>query len=139
LTAEEVARKSIDAFNRHDKAAYAALIAADAVVYDPVYPEPMRGKKAIMEDLDASFAAIPDVHYEIQKLLAKDGDAVIEFRISGTHTGSIEGPSGSIPATNRKVTWTGAEFLKIDSKGLVVEERRYFDAESLRKQFGLSK
>jgi steroid delta-isomerase-like uncharacterized protein len=139
LTPEDIARKSIDAFNRHDKVAYAALVAPEAVVYDPVYPEPLRGKKAITEDLDASFAAIPDVHYEILKLLTKDRDAVVEFRITGTHTGSIQGLSGPIPATNRKVTWTGAEFLQINSKGLVVEERRYFDAESLRKQFGLSK
>ena len=139
MTPEEVARRSIDAFNRHDRAAYGALIAQDAVAYDPVYPEPLRGKKEIMEDLDASFASIPDVHYEILKLLAKDREGVMEFRISGTHTGSIEGPSGSIPATNRRVSWTGAEFFRIDSKGLVVEERRYFDAESLRRQFGLSK
>ncbi len=83
MTLEEVARKSIDAFNRHDRAAYAALIAPDAVVHDPVYPEPLRGKNAIMRDLDASFAAIPDVHYEILKLLTKDRDGVIEFRISG--------------------------------------------------------
>jgi steroid delta-isomerase-like uncharacterized protein len=139
LTPEEVARKSIDAFNRHDRAAYAALIAPDAVAYDPVYPEPLRGKSAIMRDLDASFAAIRDVHYEILKLLTKDRDGVMEFRISGTHTGSIEGPAGSIPATNKKVSWTGAEFVRIDSKGLIVEERRYFDPENLRKQFGLSK
>ncbi len=139
LTLEEVARKSIDAFNRHDRAAYAALIAPDAVVHDPVYPEPLRGKNAIMRDLDASFAAIPDVHYEILKLLTKDRDGVIEFRISGTHTGSIEGSSGSIPATNNKVSWTGAEFVRIDSKGLIVEERRYFDSQSLLRQFGLAK
>jgi predicted ester cyclase len=69
------------------------MIAADAVVYDPVYPEPMRGKKAIMADLDASFSAIPDVHYEILKLLTKDRDAVVEFRITGTRTGSIQGQS----------------------------------------------
>jgi predicted ester cyclase len=99
----------------------------------------MRGKNAIMKDLDASFAAIPDVHYEILKLLSKDKDAVIEFRITGTHTGSIEGSSGSIPATNRKLSWTGAEFLRIDSKGLIVEERRYFDSQSLLRQFGLLK
>jgi len=139
LTPEEVARKSIDAFNRHDRAAYVALIAPDAVAYDPVYPEPLRGKNAIMRDLDASFAAIPDVHYEVLKLLTKDRDGVIEFRISGTHTGSIEGPSGSIPATNNKVSWTGAEFVRIDSKGLIVEERRYFDSQSLLRQFGLAK
>jgi steroid delta-isomerase-like uncharacterized protein len=139
LTAEEVARKSIDAFNRHNKTAYAALIAPDAVAYDPIYPEPLRGKTAIMKDLDASFAALPDVHYEILKPLAKDRDAAIEFRITGTHTGSIDGFSGSIPATNRKVSWTGAEFVRIDSKGLIVEERRYFDPENLRKQFELSK
>ena len=139
LTPEKVARKSIDAFNRHDRAAYVALIAPDAVAYDPVYPEPLRGKDAIMRDLDASFAAIPDVHYEILKLLTKDRDGVIEFRISGTHTGSVEGSSGSIPATNNKVSWTGAEFVRIDSKGLIVEERRYFDSQSLLRQFGLAK
>jgi hypothetical protein len=33
-----------------------------------------------MRDLDASLAAIPDVHYEILKLLTKDKDSVIEFR-----------------------------------------------------------
>src|SRR3989442_6997639 len=58
-----------------------------------------------MNDLDASFTAIPDVHYEIVRLLAKDRDAVVEFKITGTHTGSIEGSSGTIPATNRKVSW----------------------------------
>ncbi|OLD12693.1 MAG: hypothetical protein AUI50_00410 [Crenarchaeota archaeon 13_1_40CM_2_52_14] len=139
MTPEEVARKSIDAFNRHDKVAYAALIASDAVVHDPVYPKPLRGKTAIMNDLDASFTAIPDVHYEIVRLLAKDRDAVVEFKITGTHTGSIEGSSGTIPATNRKVSWTGAEFLRIDSKGLIIEERRYFDSQSLLRQFGLVK
>jgi hypothetical protein len=61
------------------------LIAPDAVAYDPVYPEPLRGKTAIMKDLDASFAALPDVHYEILKPLAKDRDAAIEFRITGTY------------------------------------------------------
>jgi len=91
-----------------------------------------------MRDLDASFAAIPDVHYEILKLLTKDRDSVIDFRISGTHTGSVEGSSGSIPATNNKVSWTGAEFVRIDSKGLIVEERRYFDSQSLLRQFGLA-
>jgi len=58
------------------------LIAADALSMIR-YTRNRCGKEAIMEDLDASFAAIPDAHYEILKLLTKDRDAVVEFRITG--------------------------------------------------------
>jgi hypothetical protein len=58
LTPEDVARKSIDAFNRQDKAAYAGLIAADAVVYDPI-PGTDAGKESDHGGLGCFFCSDP--------------------------------------------------------------------------------
>ncbi len=37
-TIQETMEKAIDALNRHDADAYAALYATDATAYDPQYP-----------------------------------------------------------------------------------------------------
>jgi predicted ester cyclase len=54
----------------------------------------------------------------------------------GTHQGTLEGPGGAIPPTNRRVSGKGAEFIRIED-GKVVEERLYFDQMDFLAQLGV--
>src|SRR5207249_2130818 len=47
---EETSRRLADTFSRHDLEGLANVYAADAVAYDPMYPEPLRGRAAIKKD-----------------------------------------------------------------------------------------
>jgi len=61
----------------------------------------------------------------------------MEWTMSGTHTGPLVGPMGTIPASNKRVTVKGAEFTRHDAQGLIVDERGYFDMASFMMQLGL--
>lgn len=133
----DITKKALDAFNRHDAAAFAALYADDAVAPDPQYAEPLQGKEAIRQDIEAFFAAFPDAQARGENFLV-DGDTVaFEVEISGTHKGPLITPNGPIPATNRQVHLTGGRFVRVNGQNLIVDCRRYYDMAGIMAQLGL--
>jgi steroid delta-isomerase-like uncharacterized protein len=136
---EETARKLAEATTKHDGEAVARLYATDAVVYDPMYPQPLRGREAIRKDNAIFFRAFPDLRFEIVTVIEKDErTGAGEIRITGTHTGPLESPTGQeIPPTNKRVELNGAAFVRNNESGEIVEERRYYDVGTLLRQLGL--
>ena len=60
MSAKDTHSRGVEAFNRNDAAAFAALYAADAVVRDPQYPQPLRGRAAIEQDVVDVHRVLPD-------------------------------------------------------------------------------
>jgi steroid delta-isomerase-like uncharacterized protein len=127
----------MDAFNRHDAAAFASAYAPDAVVYDPQYPQPLKGRDSIREDIDAFFTAFPDITGSVGRVLEKDDLTAFEGSFKGTNKGPLKLPEGDLPPTNRPVSLTGAIFVRFNSKGQIEEERRYMDIGAMMTQLGL--
>jgi len=44
---------------------------------------------------------------------------------------------GTVPPTNRRVTFRGATFYRFNREGLIAEHRDYFDLGSLLQQLGV--
>lgn len=135
---EETVNTWVDATNRHDSRAAAALYAQDCVVHDPFYPEPLRGRAAAEKDSADFFRAFPDVRVEVISLVEKGGLGAAEFRMTGTNTGPLATPMGEIPATRKAIDVRGAGFVRLNAEGLVVEERRYYDTGTMMQQLGLA-
>lgn len=135
-TARDVIQKMLDAFDRHDPDAYAGLYAADAVVRDPGYPEPLRGREAIRKDMEDFFRAFPDIQCSITTLLSEGDRIAMEGSTTGTHNGPLTGPAGTISPTGRRVSMDCAFFLRLDRDGQVSEENRYFDLIGVMQQLG---
>src|SRR5205809_406115 len=96
---EEASRKLAKAINTHDLDALAKAYASDAVAYDPMYPEPLRGREAIKKDSADFFRAFPDLRFEISNVVEKDdGLGAGEVVMSGTHTGPLATPTGAMDA-----------------------------------------
>ena len=73
----------------------------------------------------------------VEPVLAEGNNVGFQVRISGTHTGDLVGPQGTVPPTNKKMQFTGAGSWRLNSQGLISEERRYYDTAALMGQLGL--
>jgi steroid delta-isomerase-like uncharacterized protein len=136
---EEVSRNLAKAITAHDLDAVAKIYASDAIAYDPMYPEPLRGRDAIKKDTADFFRAFPDLRMEISNVIDKDDRlGAGEIRMTGTHTGPLATPTGGeVPPTNKRVDLKGAGFVRLNDKGEILEERRYYDVGTLLRQLGL--
>jgi steroid delta-isomerase-like uncharacterized protein len=130
-------RKAIDAFNRHDAEAFAATYSPDAVVYDPYYPESLRGREAVRKDMEDFFLAFPDANVAARTIIEDDAVAALEVLVTGTHTGPLPLPSGEVPGTGRKISFQGAHFFRFNSRDQSIEDHRYYDVLGQLTQLGL--
>ena len=135
----DIARKLTDGINAHNLDAATNVYASDAVAQDPMYPQPLRGRDAIKKDTAAYFRAFPDLRFEILSVIEKDDrNGAGEIHMTGTHTGPLETPTGEqIPPTNKRIDLKGAVFGRLNERGEIVEERRYYDVGTMLRQLGL--
>lgn len=133
----DVVTRQIDALNRHDVKALGAIYGAQASVWDPQYPELLKGWDAIEKDYSEFFAGFPDLRVTLKRTVEAGNDYAIEFVMTGTHKGDLITPTGQIPATNKRIEITGCVMGQLDDQGRVVDERRYYDFAGMLGQLGL--
>ena len=138
MAARDTVYKFADAVNAHDLDAATVMWAPDAAIHDPGTPEAIKGKEAVRQNLGSWLQTFPDMKFEVVEPVLSEGDNVgFQVRISGTHTGNLVGPQGTVPPTNKKFQFTGVGFWHLNSQGLIGEERRYYDTAGLMRQLGL--
>lgn len=125
------------AFNARDAEKFASCYAEDAVVVDPVSPEPLRGRGAVQEDVAAFLEALPDAAAELQEVLVDGSTVATRGVITGTQTGPMPTASGSIPPTGRPVKVPISGFSHFDADGKIAEEYRYYDLAGMAEQLGV--
>jgi steroid delta-isomerase-like uncharacterized protein len=135
-TSSSTLRRQLDALNRHDVETFASCYADDAEVFDPAYPELLRGRDAVAKDMSDFLAAFPDLEASVSRVIDNGDSLAYEITMRGTHRGSLIAPTGHIPATNRKVEIGGGILVRLGADGRIVEERRYYDLTGLLYQLG---
>ena len=139
MTGEELARRYVDAFNDRDVDAWVALFAEDAVIHDPFFPEPHKGREAIESMERAVLRAFPDMQWRQLRPAIDAGDRVaVEVAAKAVNDGPLEMPNGELPATGRAVSFETGVFWLIGPDGLITEERSYFDATGVAAQLGIT-
>jgi ketosteroid isomerase-like protein len=115
LSARAVVESVFVAFNRHDAATMASYYTPDALVTSSDYCRPMQGAAAIERIHTALFAAIPDIHDEIQEIIA-DGEHIAVRFVS---TSKRPGASFELPI---------ADFFEV-RQGRIVRDHTIFNNE----------
>ena len=132
-----LARTLYEAFNERDFDKQADYMTPDSTITivgsGDTYQGPGGARKYNMMWAEA----FPDGKITIDNIVAAGGFVVVEFTGRGTHTGTLAGPAGSIPATGRAVTLKLCDVLEI-SQGMVTSQRTYFDTASLMSQLGVA-
>lgn len=139
MTGDELARRYVDTFNDRDVDAWVALFAEDAVIHDPFFPEPTKGRQAIENTEQAVLRAFPDMQWRQLRPAIDVGDRVaVELAVNGVQAGPLEMPDGELPATGRAISFETGVFWLIGPDGLITEERSYFDATGVAAQLGIT-
>jgi predicted ester cyclase len=77
----------------------------------------------------------PDVHHEIELIIARNDKVAVYFRATATHKGDLNGPVGLVPATGKQVHWDGATFFRIEDDK-IVETHGVINNMTLMQQLG---
>jgi steroid delta-isomerase-like uncharacterized protein len=115
-----------------DPEAMAKHWANDGVELIPGSP-PLRGPDAIKAYFRELFAALPDAEFAVQRIVADETGAAVEWRLSGTFTGA---PYQGIEATGRRVELRGCDVLEVKASKLT-SNMVYFDATEFARQVGM--
>ncbi|CAN5377929.1 hypothetical protein BH20ACT22_BH20ACT22_19100 [soil metagenome] len=139
MSAEQIVREYVKAINEQDATRFAALFAVDAVLHDPSFPEPTRGRDAIQSMLEGILRAFPDMSWKlVGDPIDAGARAAFVVSVEGTNHGPLAMPAGDVPPTGKTMAFETAVLWTIDSDGLIAEERSYFDATGVAAQLGLT-
>lgn len=123
------------AWNAHDSAAAAALLAEDASYYDSSVGTAVQGREAAKtEVIDAFLNATPDAKWVRDETAVVDGDHVaFEWTFSGTNTGDW---SDGTAATGKQFSFEGMTMMTV-TNGEITAQSDYYDALGFYTQLGL--
>jgi len=131
-TPAEVARAAFEAVGRRDPDGIVEFGAVD-YVDDFVAVGQFRGRDAIREFFLETFAAFPDFAMIVDRIVADEGSAVVQWHLSGTFTGA---PFQGIRPSGRRVELRGVDVMQI-ADGLIQHNTIYYDGASFARQIGL--
>jgi steroid delta-isomerase-like uncharacterized protein len=133
--ARHVVAASLDAINTHDEERLRSCY-ADDVLFEAPGDVRLEGGDAVVEYAMSWLRAFPDARIDVITEVA-NGDWVAQrFVFEGTHEGTLVGPTGEIPATNRRFSAIGAEFVRVQD-GRITEEYLSFDQAEVLTQLGV--
>jgi steroid delta-isomerase-like uncharacterized protein len=126
-----ILRQAYDAINRNDLDALDEMVASDITDHDPA-PGQAPGLEGVKDYFSSLHAAFPDVHMEVEDMIAEGDKVVARVSVGGTHQGEFMG----IAPTGNRVTITGIDILRI-TDGKVVEHWGKFDDLGMMQQLGV--
>ena len=121
-------RSSLDAFNRGDLDACAALLSPGFMMTMAGVPS-RQGPDVWRQGAEIIKRGFPDLHAHIEDIVAADDRVALRLTFRGTHQGEFLG----IPATGRNVEYVSHEFYRIVD-GVFAEEWICSDMASLHGQ-----
>lgn len=111
---EGVVRRFVDAFNDHDREAFAATLADDFVFVSG----DSRNDAATFVDIEFAYVdAFPDLAYTLEDCFAADGEVAFRWTFAGTHEGT-GGPGilGDADPTGERVEVTGMNMARVENE-----------------------
>ncbi len=128
----EVVLAWVEALNRQDAAAVAALCHEDVLNLQVAVGKPSVGRQAMLEHFPNLFRAFPDSHTQSGNLFENGEGAILEWELSGTWRGESAGhqPNG------RPFKGQGSEIFQVVG-GRIKLQRGYWDKATWFSQLGI--
>lgn len=120
----------VAAWNRQDVDGVAAHWAPDAAHYDDAGRSIPNDE--VLSRMKATIRAFPDVHLDVQSILAEGDRVMLRITATATHKGEFMG----LEPTGRKVTWHYLEELRFSAEGKVIEHWDVFNLTPLFRELG---
>ena len=123
----------LDAWNAHDPAGVARHMADGAIYEDVALGRVLHGPSEIAKFVEKATRSSSDFRFEVVSVLTAGSDYANEWVMLGTNDRALPG----VPATGRSFRVRGASVGRLDSSGLIVENRDYYNLAELLTQLGV--
>ncbi len=120
------------AWNTGDLSSADTLYAADYEYHYPASPAPVRGVEGIKGLVTMYRAALPDLQFTIEDMVAEGDKVVWRWTVRGTQTGPLMG----LPPTGKRATVTGIIISRF-ANGKWQEDYNNWDTFGMLKQMGV--
>jgi steroid delta-isomerase-like uncharacterized protein len=130
---KNIVRRYQEIHNKNDLEALSEVVAVDLLT-PKILPGMKPGLEGAKQVHATTLIGMPDWHTEINDLIAEGDQVVARITMTGTHTGDFWG----IPATGKRVEFTGIYIVRI-AEGKIVEHWGEEDGVSLLQQLGVLK
>ena len=127
---KDAVRGALERWNAKDEQYYE--IYTDDVVahgFPPDVPPSIEGIRAMFGSM---WVAFPDLHGDLQHLVAEEDTAAVHLRVSGMHEGEFMG----IAPTGKRIDIEVMAFLRFNDEGKIVERWTRMDEVALLTQLG---
>ncbi|HET6716578.1 MAG TPA: ester cyclase [Nitrososphaeraceae archaeon] len=114
-----------EVFNKHNMSAAEKYFAKEN-------PSIGQGSEGFKQSLNALFTAFPDIHAEIEHIIAENDVVVVFLNFTGTHKGEFQG----MPPTNKKINIRSADLYKVEDE-IIVGHWDVVDQLNLLQQTGV--
>ncbi len=128
---KRIIRRYQEIYNSNNLEALAEVLAADVATPKMMagLPPGLEGAKQVHK---TTLTGMPDWYTQIEDLIAEGDRVAARIRMTGTHTGDFWG----VPATGKRVEFTGMYIVRI-AGGKIVEHWGEEDGVSLMQQLGV--
>jgi steroid delta-isomerase-like uncharacterized protein len=134
----EIVKASITAYNDKNWSKAKDVLAADAVYDEKGTHRRIQGAGKIIETWQGWAKAIPDSKATFVREFTSGDTAVFELVWKGVHTGPLQTPTGTIPASNKPIEIPACQVVQVEG-GKVTRVSHYFDMLTLLTQIGATK
>lgn len=128
----QIVREIFAAWNAHDVEAFVKRLDPKTTWESDAFPATFSGHEGARQFFKIYVTAFPDLHLDIEQILAADSYVVVRWRSTGSHLG----PLAEVPPTGRKVTLRGCSVFEAKS-AKVGHTWVYFDNAHLLRQIGV--
>jgi len=108
------------------------VIAPTHALGDPTVSGGGVGPAAYRRQVERFVTGLPDLKFNIDDTISEKDKLVVAWTITGTHKGDFLG----VPATNKKVSFSGITINQI-ANGKIIESTVIWDGLGLLEQFGV--
>lgn len=132
--AADVMRRKMEAFNAQDAEGLLAVFSPDCRKEAP--GASLQGPEQVVAFFSVFWAAFPDLHCEVTRVVEEGSTVAVQGRTTGTHLGTLPTPGGDIPATGRRIDLPISDLYEVED-GLIVSSSLSFDRLALLEQLGV--
>src|SRR5271166_2489770 len=104
-----MAQHAISLLSARDIDSYVKLIDESYEGRSEIVQGPIQGPVGVRQQLNMLFSAFPDIHLELEQVIASGDSIATRVRLSGTHQGNFAG----IAPTNRTVSWGACNVIEL--------------------------
>jgi uncharacterized protein (TIGR02246 family) len=133
---KQVLDRNVQAVNARDAEAYLANQQPDVEFVLPGGVA-LHGRDEIGAYIATMWSAFPDGTITFTAEVIAEDSAAVEITFTGTHTGPLISPGGSVQPTGKRVNIHSVSILQIRD-GLVASEHVYLDQMDMLTQLGLA-